>query len=81
MVRVAPDVMVLHLNSPQRASAVPGRAVHRHLLKEARQSRERSACLVSRRSFSMAIPRTTTSFSSCNLRNYGGPFSEHVSPA
>ena len=52
----------------ERAAAVPRRPVHRHPACA-------TACAAASR---WPIRRTTTTFLELHLRNYGGPFSEHV---
>ncbi len=68
MERIAADVMVLHLKLPasERLQFLAGQYID-ILLKDGR-----------RRSFSMANAPHDDEFLQLHLRNYGGPFSEHV---
>jgi CDP-4-dehydro-6-deoxyglucose reductase len=68
MERVAPDVMVLRLKLPtnERLQFLAGQYID-ILVKNS-----------ARRSFSMANPPHDDAFIELHLRNYGGPFSEHV---
>ena len=68
MERVTPDVMVLQLKLPanERLQFLAGQYID-ILLKNG-----------ARRSFSMANPPHNDAFLELHLRNYGGPFSEHV---
>ncbi len=67
MQRVAPDVMVLRLKLPtnERLQFLAGQYID--IIKNG-----------ARRSFSMANPPHDDAFLELHLRNYGGPFSEHV---
>jgi len=67
MQRVAPDVMVLRLKLPtnERLQFLAGQYID--IVKNG-----------ARRSFSMANPPHDDAFLELHLRNYGGPFSEHV---
>jgi CDP-4-dehydro-6-deoxyglucose reductase len=68
MVRAAPDVMLLSLRLPaaERLQYLPGQYID-ILLKNG-----------ARRSFSIANPPHDDHLLELHLRNYGGPFSEHV---
>ena len=68
MERAAPDVMVLHLKLPanERLQFLAGQYVDLMLANRIR------------RSFSMANAPHDDAFLQLHLRNYGGPFSEHV---
>lgn len=68
MERAAPDIMVLHLKLPasERLQFLAGQYID-ILLKDG-----------SRRSLSMANAPHADEFMQLHLRNYGGPFSEHV---
>ena len=68
MVRAAPDIMLLYLRLPaaERLQFLPGQYID-ILLKDN-----------ARRSFSIATPPHDDHLLELHLRNYGGPFSEHV---
>ncbi len=68
MERISPDVMVVHLKLPtnERLQFLAGQYID-ILVKNG-----------GRRSFSMANPPHQDGFLELHLRNYGGPFSEHV---
>src|SRR5262245_28505546 len=80
MNRVAPDVMVLQLKLPtnERLQFLAGQYIDILLKDGAARAAPGRPALASRRSFSMANPPHADEFLELHLRNYGGPFSEHV---
>jgi CDP-4-dehydro-6-deoxyglucose reductase len=80
MNRVAADVMVLHLKLPanERLQFLAGQYIDILLKDGAAKAESGQPALMSRRSFSMANPPHDDEFLELHLRNYGGPFSEHV---
>ena len=80
MSRVAPDVMMLHLKLPtnERLQFLAGQYIDILLKDGAARAEPGRPALASRRSFSMANPPHDDTFLELHLRNYGGPFSEHV---
>ena len=80
MTRVASDVMMLHLKLPanERLQFLAGQYIDILLRDGAARAEPGRPALTSRRSFSMANPPHADEFLELHLRNYGGPFSEHV---